>query len=116
LRSALHKALRQILTLARSQLYEKANIDRTKERTSTTLSQIEAVAQRLDGEGATKAANAIRNAWQSAPTTKADQKRTVKRYTVAEIYDVVVAAVEDEVDARTFNAIMKKLSEILAEG
>lgn len=115
LQEAIHAQLREILALARTELYQAASIQRSEDRASQLLGELETIAVQLQEAGAERAAQVVRILWTQEASTKSGQRQALRKYGVPDVYRLCLESASGEVDAATLDAIIFRLTTLLCQ-
>lgn len=109
LRSEIHSQLRRVLERARKRLYEAGSEVRRKQSAADARQSISATIYSVAGEISKPTARKLAEAW-SKSVGHDVSKQSLKRYTVAELYGVVVEVAKDVLDAEQLELFLTKLT------
>jgi hypothetical protein len=100
LRSAVHAQMHRVIARARAELYGAGSRERRTERASATTAAIDEVVDRVIRPVDSAAADRVRAAWQPDPTKMTPDPAVLRRYTVPELYEVVLSVASDVLPPR----------------
>jgi hypothetical protein len=115
LRAALHKHLRTVLSQARSELYQAANVERRDQRASTAITDVISVARKRITPVSRAAANSFEKSWEKAVEQPGMRKALLKKYTVAELYEAVIESAKGVITEEQLTEILRRLTKRLGE-
>ncbi len=115
LQKAVHDFLSEFLGEVRRNLYQTGNIARRREQAKKTLVSLQSITKEEIAPISRETAKLIASEWgtyhDDAPAEF--EKKLLKKYTVLDIYSIVVEVAKDVLDKRQFQQFFKKLTERL---
>lgn len=115
LRDAIHAHLRTVIARARHRLYEAQNVKRKELKASGALQSVnKVITESLEGVDRDLAAHLVRSWKRVAHEAKGTPKSLLRRYDVAELYEIVMEVAAEILDARDLKQFARRLTERLA--
>ena len=113
LQRAIHEHLEEVIKRVREEIYKKGSIERKIDRASEIKQKILDITSEELSSFAPEAAKLIRNTWKDSGQDSALQKNLLKKYTVDELYEIVIEVAKDVLPAAQVNKFISKLTERL---
>ncbi|HEY0024799.1 MAG TPA: ATP-binding protein [Longimicrobium sp.] len=108
LRDAVHKHLRAVLSQARSQLYQSANVERRDQRASVAITDVTNVVRTKVTQAAR--AESFEKNWEKAVEQPRMRRALLKKFTVAELYEAVIESAQGVVTEEQLTEILRRLT------
>jgi hypothetical protein len=115
LREAIHDHLRKVLSSARSDLYQSANVERREQRTSSTVTDVLTVARERIAPVSRKAASSFARTWEEAVEQPRVRKALLRKYTVTELYEAVIDAAKGIITEDQLTELLRRLTKQLGK-
>jgi hypothetical protein len=113
LQDAFHREFAEALSLARTELYEKRSQSRRQSDTRKELAAVESIVRTA---GLPERASAgVRATWQEAAKRPTRNRPLLRKYSVSEMYDIVLDVARDVMTPAQFQKFVTELTKRLAE-
>lgn len=90
LKEAIHRSLSRFFARARKELYAEPAAERRENRVSTEVEKIESVLKDAKSNIDITTRRQVLRRWQTATRTRADSRALLRKFTVSELYDLVI--------------------------
>ena len=114
LQEAMHKELSKVLKAARERLYQRGSVERRKLQAKKAVSSIEEFVENSVDVIGQSAGNRLIDTWKQAARRKDSRNRLLKKYSVAELYSIVVEVAEEVLDPAEVRRFLKALTNRLS--
>jgi excinuclease UvrABC ATPase subunit len=114
LRTAIHEHLRKVFSKARREIYQASSSQRKSQRASESVKAIVEFAEKSVAPIAPTAARNLAGAWKRSADTPRAQKSLVKKYTVVELYRIVIEVATEIMTPSQLSKFLKRLTERLS--
>ena len=114
LQEAIHEGLAGFASDVRRRLYGSGAAQRTRQRAKTEQRRIEDTVEAWSGAVGPQAARHIVSLWEDAAKSPDAQRQLLRRYSVSELYDVVLEVAQDLLDPAQFKRFARALAERLS--
>lgn len=115
LRQAVHENLRQVCRTARKLLYEKESTNRKQKRAGKALDDIRRLAKENVASVSPTAAKELEQYWTVHEIEPNVQRALLKKYTVADFYEIVVEVASEVLSPSSLARFLKRLTERLSK-
>lgn len=115
LRDAIHKELRDVLKEARAKIYEFGNIERKSKRAHDTSQAIQTLARNKLAPVSNDAAKEMMSAWRKLENSPKPHKAFLRKFTVLELYSLVVDVAKDVLTPSQLEKFVKELTRRLTK-
>lgn len=113
LQAALHEALARVLSKVRSEIYGSGSAERKAKKASTSRESILEAVQQGSTSLSSGTTKAVRGEWERIESDPDGQKLLLQKFTVAELYDVVLAAASETLEGSQLDRFVRALTERL---
>lgn len=113
LQEAVHDHLAQLIKHVRSRIYGAGSKTRRKAQAKKVEKSIIGVASREIAKVAPKAAQKVREAWANATKDDVGQRKLLRKFTVDELYEIVIEVAEKILSPSQLNEFLDRLTERL---
>lgn len=116
LQEAVHEKLREVIAAARDRLYKKGSEQRATQRARDAASELAEVASARLSTVDRALSREVTNAWQPRVVQGRGARRMlVRKFSVAELYDVVLEVAREVLDDRLFTKFVRRLTKRLTQ-
>lgn len=113
LQKALHVHIAHLLKQVRSEIYGTRSQERNVGKATAVARKIIEVAEKEVASISPKAANSMKTAWSDATRANTDQKSILRRFTVDQLYRIVVEIAEEILSPAQLDKFLSRLTERL---
>ena len=113
LQGAVHEHLADLIRRVRTEIYGAGSKTRKTEKAKTVENKIIGVASREIARVSPKAATKVRKAWKNATKNEIGQKKLLRKFTVDELYEIVIEVAEKILSPSQLSEFLDRLTERL---
>lgn len=113
LRNAIHTELRKVLAAARSDIYQAGSKQRRKQKAERTAKEIYDVLEEELQAASPKTAHQLASAWTSFAKQDESERALLRKYTVSELYQIVIEVAEDVLSRDDLDNFLRALTDRL---
>lgn len=115
LQKAVHSYLEELIRRVRGEIYGSRSKARQSERAKQVEERIITVASQEIERVAPVAAKQMRRAWEDATSDSVGQRRLLRKYSVDELYELVIDVAKETLKAEQLNHFLNRLTERLRQ-
>lgn len=115
LRDALHVQLKSVFDKAKKELYDSGSDERKITKAKETRHEIQVALNKISPRMSARYIKSVEKIWDGYSQSPALQKNLLKKYTVSELYSVVIDVAKDVLEPAQLEAFLKKLTERLGK-
>lgn len=115
LQKAVHEHVDQLISRVRNEIYGSGSRARRAKRAERMEKKIITVASEEIAEVAPSAAEKVRQAWTNARDDESGQKTLLRKYSVDELYELVVEVADEVLSQRELDRFLSRLTERLRQ-
>ena len=110
LQEAVHNYLASLIKRVRAEIYSVRSKTRRAERASEVEKKIISLATQRIAKVAPESAKDVRNAWVESNFDEVGQKKLLRKFTVDELYEIVVDVAREILSPKLLNEFIKRLT------
>jgi len=111
LQKALHKHIAELIKLVRSEIYGTRSQERSVGKAKDITRKIIDVAEKEVASISPKAARSMKNAWSDTSQGKTNQKSILRRFTVDQLYRIVVEIAKEILEPEQVDKFLSRLTD-----
>lgn len=115
LRDALHQQLRFVFDRAKKELYDSGSNERKSHKAKETRNEIQIALNEIAPKISISSKMALEQVWDSYSQSAPVQKNLLRKYSVSELYSVVIDVAQEVLEPSQLEVFLKKLTERLGK-